>query len=605
VNKQEQERGPSRLGDKAHRSPKPNDKGNSALPPLSHLQKAAGNQALLGMLEAGAIKPKLRVSQPEDADEVEADRIAEQVTSEHSGAGTEPSTAAIPLSPAKHATDLHREISSAGTTNAPDDLLQNIGPGQALDPAVRKTMESRFGQDFSGVRIHSNSRAAESARSVNARAFTLGRDIVFDTGEYSPSGSAGQQLLAHELTHIVQQGASHVTSGQVAKPLSPGRSTAKVQRQPAPTGQPAASGSQLTQALYNQAVAALTTLPNADKKLIGILQQGKVGQRVLSVKAVASNQQVPAPGGTPSSSAPPAISVVFDLEISADASKLPSGAFAQFVEDPANQTTISGTAATGFKFTRLLRIITKSATGPNTTSDLASALLHEGTHMLLGIDRQLEQVQNVIPDPAILAAMGGGLKAFNQYQQAAKRSSKRAALVSSLIAEIGRVLQPAVPAPAGSAASSAAPPSVQSPVPSASAASSAAPPSVQSPAPSASAAPSATPPVAQPPSFANNVADVVIDTILEERFVFDQGIVQNPQRPAVTSPMLAREYLFLILGKEAGRQPWPASPNAATLLQRPAELLDDVEVLLSASAPKPTPSGKSSAPNPSPPPKTP
>jgi uncharacterized protein DUF4157 len=219
VNKQEQERGPSQPGGKAHHSPKPNDKGNSALRPLSQLQKTAGNKALSKLLEAGAIKPKLRISQPGDADEVEADRVAEQVTSEHPAAGTESSAPAMPSITATHSGSLHREGSSAGIASAPEDLLQNIGTGRALDPAVRKSMESRFGQDFSAVRIHNDSRAAESARSVNARAFTLGGDIVFDSGEYAPSNPSGQRLLAHELTHVAQQ--SHPASATAKASPSP------------------------------------------------------------------------------------------------------------------------------------------------------------------------------------------------------------------------------------------------------------------------------------------------------------------------------------------------------------------------------------------------
>ena len=84
MKKQEQERAPSHPGDKVHRSPKPGGKNNSAVGPLSQLQKTAGNQALRGMLQAGVIKAKLRVSQPGDADELEAEREAERVTSDRS-----------------------------------------------------------------------------------------------------------------------------------------------------------------------------------------------------------------------------------------------------------------------------------------------------------------------------------------------------------------------------------------------------------------------------------------------------------------------------------------------------------------------------------------
>jgi len=77
--------------------------------------------------------------------------------------------------------------------------------GHALDPAPRAFMESRFGHDFSQVRVHTDAKAAASARAVNALAYTVGRDVVFDTGRYAPGSSEGLRLLAHELTHVVQQ----------------------------------------------------------------------------------------------------------------------------------------------------------------------------------------------------------------------------------------------------------------------------------------------------------------------------------------------------------------------------------------------------------------
>lgn len=80
------------------------------------------------------------------------------------------------------------------------------GSGTALPPSVRRSMEPRFGYDFGDVRVHTDVEAAETARMVNARAFTLGRNIVFGAGQFSPEGSTeGRLLLAHELAHVVQQ----------------------------------------------------------------------------------------------------------------------------------------------------------------------------------------------------------------------------------------------------------------------------------------------------------------------------------------------------------------------------------------------------------------
>jgi len=87
------------------------------------------------------------------------------------------------------------------------------GGGQALSPATRAFMEPRFAHDFSKVRIHADRNAANTSQQINARAFTVGRNIAFGAGQYQPDTSNGRKLLAHELTHVVQQGhASSVRS---------------------------------------------------------------------------------------------------------------------------------------------------------------------------------------------------------------------------------------------------------------------------------------------------------------------------------------------------------------------------------------------------------
>lgn len=79
------------------------------------------------------------------------------------------------------------------------------GAGHGMDHSTRSRMEGAFGADFSGVRIHTDARADDLSQSLAARAFTTGRDVFFRQGEYSPGTSAGRELLAHELTHVVQQ----------------------------------------------------------------------------------------------------------------------------------------------------------------------------------------------------------------------------------------------------------------------------------------------------------------------------------------------------------------------------------------------------------------
>ncbi|CAE6484110.1 hypothetical protein NMYAN_10142 [Nitrosomonas nitrosa] len=93
--------------------------------------------------------------------------------------------------------------------------------GQPLDPTAKTFMESRFGRDFSKVRIHTDANAAESARMVNAFAYTVGRDVVFGAGQYSPHTRMGQRLLAHELAHTLQQDKNIALTTNVLKVNEP------------------------------------------------------------------------------------------------------------------------------------------------------------------------------------------------------------------------------------------------------------------------------------------------------------------------------------------------------------------------------------------------
>src|SRR5262249_48000474 len=94
---------------------------------------------------------------------------------------------------------------AAPTVDARDLIPQDVG--QPLDEAARTDLEARFGADFRGVRVHSDTEAAASATTFGANAFTTGRDIYFAAGKYSPSTQEGKRLLAHELTHVLQQSA--------------------------------------------------------------------------------------------------------------------------------------------------------------------------------------------------------------------------------------------------------------------------------------------------------------------------------------------------------------------------------------------------------------
>lgn len=91
------------------------------------------------------------------------------------------------------------------------------GGGAPMDRDTRGFMESRLGADFSDVRVHTDAKASESARSVQAHAYTVGADVVFQSGKYEPESDSGKRMLAHELTHVVQQ-----RSGPVAGTAAPG-----------------------------------------------------------------------------------------------------------------------------------------------------------------------------------------------------------------------------------------------------------------------------------------------------------------------------------------------------------------------------------------------
>jgi hypothetical protein len=139
------------------------------------------------------VQAKLAISQPGDQYEQEADRVAEAVM-----------RMPEPQAPAGGA-DSGR-VQPSTVPPIVHEVLRS--PGQPLDPETRTFMESRFGHDFSRVRVHTDGRAADSARAVNAHAYTVGRDVVFAAGHYQPRTGEGRRLLGHELTHVMQESSS-------------------------------------------------------------------------------------------------------------------------------------------------------------------------------------------------------------------------------------------------------------------------------------------------------------------------------------------------------------------------------------------------------------
>jgi Domain of unknown function (DUF4157) len=142
------------------------------------------------------LQTQLKIGEPGDKYEQEADRVADMVMRMPELEKTEDT-----VLQAKSVTD--RPLQTTLGLGTQISALQSNG--QPLDPATRAFMEPRLGYDLSPVRLHTDSQATEMAQALNAKAFTVGRDIVFAAGQYQPGTRTGQHLLAHELTHFIQQ----------------------------------------------------------------------------------------------------------------------------------------------------------------------------------------------------------------------------------------------------------------------------------------------------------------------------------------------------------------------------------------------------------------
>lgn len=178
------------------------------------------------------LQPKLPVSQPNDPAEVEANRTAEQVirmpepTIQRQCVACAGGGSSCPACEEEEPMRVLRKAPGATVGDAPasvDSVLRS--PGQPLGSSALAFFEPRFGRDLSQVRIHTDREAQQSARDVKALAYTVGSHVVFDAGRYAPGTPAGQRLIAHELTHVVQQSSE---------------SLGLIQRQPAglPTAEP-------------------------------------------------------------------------------------------------------------------------------------------------------------------------------------------------------------------------------------------------------------------------------------------------------------------------------------------------------------------------------
>ncbi|MDN0075092.1 DUF4157 domain-containing protein [Crenobacter sp. SG2303] len=156
------------------------------------------------------VQAKLTIGASNDPLEQEAARIADQVLAA-------PAHAAV-SGAAPHIQRFAGPASGQAELAPPSVDRVLASPGRPLETALRQNMEQRFGYDFSHVRVHTDTRAAKSAQALNALAYTVGRNVVFGAGRFSPDTEAGDGLLAHELTHVVQQRQGRATGLQRRPP---------------------------------------------------------------------------------------------------------------------------------------------------------------------------------------------------------------------------------------------------------------------------------------------------------------------------------------------------------------------------------------------------
>jgi len=167
-------------------------------------QKTMGNQAVQDLLNTGVIQPELKISSPNDKYEQEADRIAEKIINMPQTSAHENNN---PIMINPKAEGLQSE-----ETKVPQHfktVTNSIkAQGRPLPQSARTSFEPYFG-DLSHIRLYTDDKAAKAAETINAKAFTLGNNIIFAAGQYALQDQSGRRLLAHELVHAIQQGLHH------------------------------------------------------------------------------------------------------------------------------------------------------------------------------------------------------------------------------------------------------------------------------------------------------------------------------------------------------------------------------------------------------------
>ena len=224
------------------------DPGSLSPQDMQRLQRAVGNRAVTQLAAARhpsaswPIQAKLTVGAASDRYEQEADRVAAQVMRTPAASPTAAETVEQRSQPAQRLVGQREELqtkraSMVDSFEAGSDfegrLAATRSGGSPLPGSTRQFMEPRFGADFSGVRVHTGSESAQLNRAVSAQAFTHGSHIYLGEGKNNLESSAGKQLLAHELTHVVQQGAASTTGRRKFDPVqAPGSPGVTISRTP-------------------------------------------------------------------------------------------------------------------------------------------------------------------------------------------------------------------------------------------------------------------------------------------------------------------------------------------------------------------------------------
>lgn len=316
-----------------------------ATPPAAQepVRAAADPYALLRVAAARAAAPLPEADAPESGPEREAEGA--RALAATPAAGTIPAPTAF-APPAREAPPAVREVLAA--------------PGEPLDGGARAALEPRFGRSFADVRVHADARAAASARAVDAVAYTSGRDVVFAEGRYAPATDAGRGLLAHELTHVLQQAGA-------AAPAEPGTRLQRQQRDP-PPGNAAAAPTPAQ--VYAQALAAVR---QTDATVHGYLAAAPLNGAATVVRTERFNT-----ADTP----PVAMTVTFNLTVVSR--PLGAGEQARFTHGNPALTQTPGAANMAVPM-----VVEVAPQAP--VADLTRSLYHEGLHMLLYMDSFLPQ----------------------------------------------------------------------------------------------------------------------------------------------------------------------------------------------------------------------